>query len=108
MAKNISNALFWIIAIIAILSFLGVVYLIVKDAVEDSDLETVLVGQAIAPSIADSPPSKILSCNWADDRNCEDGLTSGQVSGNNCRSRGYTGGSRCTVVGKCSCYSHSV
>src|SRR3989344_4879260 len=102
MAKKISNALFWTIAIIAILSFLGVVYLIVKDAVEDSDLETVLVGQAIAPSIADSPPSKILSCNWADHRNCEDDF------GGTCRRRGYTAGSRCLVVGSCECYSHSV
>ena len=100
MAKKISNALFWIIAIIAILSFLGVVYLIVKDMG--------ISGQAFKKISSDEFPSPLSACNWADDRNCEDGLTSGQIGGAECRRAGYTGGSRCTIVGKCGCYSHSV
>ncbi len=107
MTKKISNNLFWLIAIIAILSFLGVVYLIVKDAIEDSDVENALSGNAIAKIVADTPPSKVSACNWADHRNCEDGLIPGEVGGSECRRNGYTGGSKCTEVGKCGCYSHA-
>jgi hypothetical protein len=103
-SKQPSDAFIWVIGIIALLAFLGVVYLFVKDSTQDKRF--VLAGNAVSSvEVEDFPSSPLSSCTAADDRGCE------REHGDGCRRRGYTGGAKCwftDIYVICECYSHPV
>lgn len=105
--KSNTNVLLWIIGVIAILAFIGVIYLLISDRNQNS-VETVLVGNAVEGPInpLGNPGTEPLDdCNRAADDKCESNHGAG------CRRQGQFG-AQCAAVHdygsyvliECECY----
>jgi hypothetical protein len=72
MAKKISKTIVWVIAIIAILAFIGAIYLLIASQSSSGNTIYSFSGNAVSPPSIDESDNTnpVTSCTWGDHRTC--------------------------------------